>query len=117
MCEVADESSIIQRLGGRACDEITTMDPHHDRQRSLQRATEVHVQRDEDVEVEAVLAHLCSERLQYTKVGYVFIQKKRLFFMTLDPSIYILVLQEEPKIIPAAQSRSGAELYRVDIRG
>lgn len=61
VCEVADESSVIQRLGGRTCDEIAAVDPHHDRQRVPQRNTEVHVQGDKDVEVEAVLAHLWLE--------------------------------------------------------
>lgn len=75
MCEVADESSVIQRLGGRTRDEIATMDPHHDRQRALQRDTEVHVQRDEDVEVEAVLADLWLETLQLQRLNmYLFLK-------------------------------------------
>lgn len=55
---VADEAPVVQRLGGRASDEIPTMDPHHDGQRGHQRTAEVHIQRDKDVEVETVLAHL-----------------------------------------------------------
>lgn len=56
--EVTDKTSVVQRLGGRACNEIPTMDPHHDRQRALQRGAEVHIHRDKDVEVETVLTDL-----------------------------------------------------------
>ena len=61
MGEVTEETSIIQRLGGRASNEIPTMDPHHDRQQTPQRGVEVHIQRDKDVEVETVLADLFGE--------------------------------------------------------
>lgn len=58
MSEVADEASIVQRLGSGTSDEIPTMDPHHDRQWLPQWGAEVHVHRDKDVEVEAVLTDL-----------------------------------------------------------
>lgn len=58
MGEVTNEASIIQRFGGRASDEIPTVDPHHDREGALQRDAEVHIQRDKDVEVETILADL-----------------------------------------------------------
>lgn len=35
--EVADEASIIKRLGGGAGNEIPAVDPHHDRHRAPQR--------------------------------------------------------------------------------
>lgn len=56
--EVADEASVVQRLGGGAGDEVPAVDPHHDRHGAPQRRAEVHVHWDEDVEVEAVLADL-----------------------------------------------------------
>lgn len=58
VCEVTDEASIVQRLGGRASYEVPTMDPHHDRQRAPQGGAEVHIYWDKDVEVETVLTDL-----------------------------------------------------------
>lgn len=56
--EVTDEASVIQRLGGRTSNEITTVDPHHDGEPAPQRGAEVHIHRDKDVEVETVLTDL-----------------------------------------------------------
>lgn len=58
MGEVSDEASVVQRLGGRPCNKIPTVDPHHNRQQALQGGAEVDIQRDKDVEVETVLADL-----------------------------------------------------------
>lgn len=56
--EVADEASVIERLGGGAGNEIPAVDPHHHRHQALQRRAEVHVHRYEDVEVQTVLTDL-----------------------------------------------------------
>lgn len=56
--EVADEASIIERLGGGAGYEIPTVDPHHDRHRAPQRWAEVHIHWYKDVEVQTVLTDL-----------------------------------------------------------
>lgn len=58
MGEVTNETSIIQRLGGRTSNEISTMDPNHDRQVALQRRAQVHIQWYKDVEVETILTDL-----------------------------------------------------------
>lgn len=58
MSEVTDETAVIHGLGGRACNEISSMDPHHDRQGPPQRGGEVEVEGHKDVEVEAVLTDL-----------------------------------------------------------
>lgn len=75
MGEVADEASIVKRLGGRTSNEIPTMDPHHDRQGAPQRGAEVHVHRDKDVEVETVLADLLGT-LEEILVQFLFTQNQ-----------------------------------------
>lgn len=86
MCEVADEASIIQRLGGRTCNEITTVDPHHDGQGAPHRDAEVHVQRNEDVEVQTVLADLCLETLE--EMLNICLLKKESIFSHLGVFLY-----------------------------
>lgn len=56
--EVADEASVIERLGGGAGNEIPTVDPHHDWHRAPQRGAEVHIHWYKDVEVQAVFTDL-----------------------------------------------------------
>lgn len=56
--EVADETAIVQWLGGCAGNKISPVDPHHHRHGGTEGRNEIHIQRDKYVQVEAVLTHL-----------------------------------------------------------
>lgn len=79
------------------------MDPHHDRQRALQRDTEVHVQRDEDVEVEAVLADLWLDTLHKQRLNMYLkknkeTKKQKTFFMSCIPAFMLMSFLESKRV-------------------